>query len=167
MAFKPHQRSRLLLGRLAVSATVFVAACNEVPASGDDPRADPRDATKVTLGAKVYGQHCAACHGANLEGQPDWRRRLPNGRLPAPPHDESGHTWHHRDEVLFAITKNGLVPPFAPKGYESDMPAFAGTLSDEQIWAVLAYIKIHWKSSEVLSARQEMTRSMGRKRKRN
>lgn len=147
-----------------MSAIVFVAACNQVPASGDDPRADPRDAAKVTLGAKVYGQHCAACHGANLEGQPDWRRRLPNGRLPAPPHNESGHTWHHRDEVLFAITKNGLVPPNAPKDYESDMPAFAGKLSDEEIWAVLAYIKSHWKSTEVLSAREEMTRSMGRKR---
>ncbi len=117
------------------------------------------DAAKVAQGAKVYAQNCAACHGAKLEGQPNWRRRLPNGRLPAPPHDESGHTWHHTDAVLFAITKNGLVPPYAPKDYESDMPAFAGALSDEEIWAVLAYLKSHWRSQEVLSAREEMTRN--------
>jgi mono/diheme cytochrome c family protein len=135
-----------------------VAACSESRAPGDDPRASPRDAAKVALGEKVYAQHCASCHGAKLEGQPNWRERLPNGRLPAPPHDESGHTWHHPDFVLFAITKDGLVPPYAPPNYESDMPAFVGKLSDDEIWAVLAYIKSHWRSREVLDARAEMTR---------
>jgi mono/diheme cytochrome c family protein len=110
----------------------------------------------VALGAKVYAQECASCHGANLEGQPNWKHRLPNGRLPAPPHDDSGHTWHHADRVLFAIVKNGLVPPYALPGYESDMPAFAGKLSDEEMWAVLSFIKSHW-SREVLSMRAEMT----------
>jgi mono/diheme cytochrome c family protein len=139
---------------------MLLSACTEPPAPGDDPRADPRDAAKVTLGANVYAQHCAACHGAKLEGQPNWRQRLPNGRLPAPPHDESGHTWHHPDHVLFAITKNGLVPPYAPKDYESDMPASAGKLSDEEIWAVLAYLKTHWTSADVRAARAEMIRNL-------
>ena len=79
--------------------------------------------------------------------------------MPAPPHDESGHTWHHPDNVLFAITKNGLVPPYAPSGYESDMPAFRGRLSDDEIWAVLAFIKSQWRSREVLDARAEMIRN--------
>src|SRR5258706_13441387 len=83
----------------------------------------------------------AACHGAKLEGQPDWRRRLSNGRMPAPPHDDSGHTWHHPDAVLFGITKKGAVPPYAPAGYESHMPAFAGKLSADWVWPGLAYIK--------------------------
>lgn len=139
---------------------ILLAACSESPAPGDDPRADPRDTAKVALGAKVYAQHCAACHGAKLEGQPNWRKRLPNDRLPAPPHDENGHTWHHPDHVLFAITKNGLVPPYAPKDYGSDMPAFAGKLSDEQMWAVLAYLKTHWTSADVLATRAEMTRNV-------
>jgi len=137
---------------------ILLAACSESPAPGDDPRADPRDAAKVALGAKVYAQSCAACHGAKLEGQPDWRKRLPNGRLPAPPHDESGHTWHHPDYVLFAIMKNGLVPPYAPKNYESDMPAFAGKLADGELRAVLAYLKSHWTSADVLGARAQITR---------
>ena len=116
----------------------------------------------VASGEKIYAQHCAACHGANLEGQREWRRRLPNGRLPAPPHDETGHTWHHPDEVLFAITRNGLVPPYAPPGYESDMPGFADKLSDDEIRAVLAFIASRWPP-EVASMRAEMMRNAGRR----
>jgi mono/diheme cytochrome c family protein len=119
-----------------------------------------RAADRLALGEKLYAQHCAACHGAKLEGQPNWRQRMPNGRMPAPPHDESGHTWHHPDSVLFGITKHGLVPRYAPPRYESDMPAFAGKLSDDEIWAVLAYIRNHWTSADVLAARAEMTRNM-------
>jgi mono/diheme cytochrome c family protein len=142
---------------------IVLAGCTDASAPGDDPRADPHNAAKVAAGGKRYAQHCASCHGVNLEGHPDWRRRLPNGRLPAPPHDESGHTWHHPDSVLFGITKNGLVPPYAPKGYESDMPAFGGKITDEEIWAVLAYIKSHWTSRDVLAARAEMTRNAGKR----
>ena len=120
---------------------------------------DERDSGSVALGANVYAQNCAACHGAKLEGQPDWRRRLPNGRLPAPPHDESGHTWHHSDDVLFGITKHGLVPPYAPPNYESDMPAFGGKLSDAEIWAALAYIKSHWPPT--MRAQQEQLNARG------
>jgi len=143
-----------------IALALSLAACSEPPAPGDDPRASPRDAAKVALGAQVYGQHCAACHGARLEGQPNWRTRLPNGRLPAPPHDESGHTWHHPDGVLFGITKRGLVPPYAPTEYQSDMPAFGGKLSDEEIWAALAYIKSRWTSRDVLDGRAEMIRNV-------
>src|SRR6185295_13954736 len=107
-------QSRAMPYRL-LFALLALAGCGESP---PDPK----------LGAKLYAQHCGACHGMKLEGQPNWRQRLPNGRLPAPPHDESGHTWHHPPQVLFGITKFGLVPPFAPAGYQSDMPAFAGTL---------------------------------------
>ncbi|MGQ0663967.1 MAG: c-type cytochrome [Pseudomonadota bacterium] len=105
--------------------------------------ADPTNATQVALGAKVYEASCANCHGAKLEGQPAWQRRLPTGRLPAPPHDETGHTWHHPDRHLFEITKSG-IQAFAPPGYETDMPAFASTLSDKEIWAVIAFLKSTW-----------------------
>jgi len=97
---------------------------------------------QAALGEVVYRDHCASCHGSNLEGQPDWQTRKPDGRLPAPPHDETGHTWHHADEVLFRITKEG-VSAIVP-GYKSDMPAFGSVLTDQQIWAVLAYIKSRW-----------------------
>lgn len=124
--------------------------------------ADPTDAQQVARGQTIYMQHCMACHGARLEGQPDWRERLPGGRLPAPPHDASGHTWHHPDDVLFGVTKYGLVPGrYAPPGYESDMPAFGGILADDEIWAVLAYIKSAWPE-EIRAAQRELMRSRRR-----
>ncbi|UCE32767.1 MAG: cytochrome c [Burkholderiales bacterium] len=119
--------------------------------------ADPTDARLVAQGRAVYAQHCAACHGVNLEGQPNWRVRLPSGRLPAPPHDVSVHTWHHADEVLFDLTRNGLVPGrTAPEGYQSDMPAFSDRLSDAEIWSVIAYIKSTWPP-RALQAQREIT----------
>ena len=106
---------------------------------------DPPDPGTLAAGRKLYDTHCAACHGKELEGEPNWRERKPSGRMPAPPHDDSGHTWHHSDTLLFRITKHGLVPgKYGPPGYVSDMPAYGETLTDGEIWAVLAYIASRW-----------------------
>ena len=125
---------------------------------------DLRDAALVERGRAVYANYCASCHGAQLQGQPDWRIRLPNGRMPAPPHDESGHTWHHSDEVLFGITQHGLAPPYAPKGYESDMPAFGSVLPDSDIRAALAFIESRWPPN-VVKWRNEMLEQTRRQAK--
>ena len=108
--------------------------------------ANPNYIQQIKHGKLIYHRFCSLCHGTNLEGQPNWRTRKPNGRLPAPPHDETGHTWHHADDLLFGIVKFGMVPPYGPKNYESDMPAWGSTLKDTDIWAVLAYIKSRWPS---------------------
>ena len=135
---------RALVIVAAALAAAAIAPAYRAPAwSGPSPEADADDPAQVKRGARVYGQYCASCHGFRLEGQADWRRRLPSGRLPAPPHDESGHTWHHPDGMLFAMTRDGLGA-FAPAGYETDMPAFTDTLSDRQTWDVLAFIKSRW-----------------------
>ena len=108
--------------------------------------ADPTDIKQVARGKVVYADACASCHGMNLEGQPNWKIRNADGMLPAPPHDETGHTWHHSDDFLFGITRNG-ISAYAPEGYKSDMPAFVGILSDYDILAAMAYIKSTWPES--------------------
>lgn len=147
-----HRRTfQWLLGGAAL---VAVAAAG-FALMRDRASIDSADQPLVAAGKRVYDSHCAACHGAKLEGQPNWRERLPNGRLPAPPHDASGHTWHHPDAVLFGIVKEGLLPgKYGPPGYESDMPAFGGMLSDEEIRSVLAYIKSTWPQRELARQRQ-------------
>lgn len=140
-----NERNRIGVGLLALTFAFLIGAILVAQWSDEKLRADPENASQVARGKSVYAQHCASCHGARLEGQPHWREKLPNGRMPAPPHDVSGHTWHHPDSVLFGITKQGLIPgKYAPPKYESDMLPFAGALSDEEIWAVLAFIKSAW-----------------------
>jgi S-disulfanyl-L-cysteine oxidoreductase SoxD len=105
------------------------------------------DQQVVARGRNIYARDCASCHGTNLQGQPNWKVRLANGKLPAPPHDASGHTWHHSDKVLFDITRRGSAA--YSNGYATDMPAFGSRLSDEDIAAVLAFIKSTW-SDDIL-----------------
>ena len=131
----------MTMRRLFVAALAgLLSACE--PA--DPYRLRTGDAALLAQGEKVYRMHCAACHGAKLEGQPDWRVRDASGRLPAPPHDESGHTWHHPDEVLFGITKYGVAKAAKLPDYVSNMPAYETVLSDTEIVAVLSWIKAQW-----------------------
>ncbi|WP_058316826.1 c-type cytochrome, partial [Cognatishimia activa] len=104
----------------------------------------------IAAGEILYAENCAACHGANLEGEEDWRTPREDGSLPAPPHDATGHTWHHPDSMLFTYTKQGGQATLAAQGIEfnSGMPGFGEQLSDEDIWNILAYIKSIWPERE-------------------
>ena len=102
-----------------------------------------QDAASVARGEVIYAENCASCHGTNLEGAENWRQPEEDGRMPAPPHDETGHTWHHPDAQLFQLTKLGPAK-IVGQGYESNMPGYEGVLSDQEIWDVLAYIKSTW-----------------------
>lgn len=105
---------------------------------------DVSDETLVARGARIYAQECASCHGDRLQGQtPNWRSRLPDGSIPAPPHDETGHTWHHTDRQLFEVTKYGRRK-VSGGATDSNMPGFEDKLPDGDIWAVLSYIKSRW-----------------------
>ena len=98
-------------------------------------------------GFNNYQEYCASCHGVNLEGQANWRSPNQDGTLPAPPHDETGHTWHHETEMLFEYTKLGgqvTLEAVGVKNFTSGMPAFGDVLTDEQIWEVLSYIRSTW-----------------------
>ena len=134
----------LAVGAAGVAVIAVVVAMSWPAETRSNRLLRPEDARLLALGQKVYAAQCAACHGQRLEGQSNWRERAADGRLPAPPHDASGHTWHHPDEVLFRITKYGVVKAANLKNYESAMPAFEDRLSDEEIVAVLSWIKSTW-----------------------
>ena len=138
------------------SLLLILTTAGAIACSKNDLSADSSMSKEMAQGKVLYNQHCAGCHGVNLEGQPNWKERNEQGRLPAPPHDETGHTWHHADQLLFELTKFGMVPPNVPGNYESDMPAFKDILTDDQIWAVLNYIKNRWPE-ETQKIQQEMT----------
>ncbi len=126
-------------GVVAALLATAVAACGTSgsadPATSDVP-------SVVAEGAELYAASCAACHGANLEGEADWRVANDDGSFKAPPHDSSGHTWHHGDLTLLQIITEG--GGFA----ESRMPAFSETLTDAEILKILEFIKSQWGPDE-------------------
>jgi mono/diheme cytochrome c family protein len=142
----------LLIWSILVGLLIAVAAVIGFQVAGDMRWANTEsglvlmlDDTKVTgRGARIYAQFCASCHGVNLEGEPDWQTPNPDGTLKAPPHDETGHTWHHADDLLFRITKFGTAAVIGDPDFQSNMPGFEGQLSDEEIVAVLSFIKAQW-----------------------
>jgi mono/diheme cytochrome c family protein len=142
--WKPGRPRLLWLGSALVLCAVAAAIAYRLWSQGGAGGSDADSPELVALGQKLYSKTCASCHGETLEGQPDWRIRQADGRLPAPPHDETGHTWHHPDDQLFAMTKFGPAAFAGLDDYKTDMPAFEDVLSDEEIRAVLAYIKSTW-----------------------
>ena len=120
--------------------TSFAASAESPPAShvanADDPAA-------VTVGKPIYLRECASCHGRKLQGQPLWRTEDQYAGRRAPAHDETGHTWQHPDEDIFLMTKFGRFST-APPDAVSYMPAFKDVLSDDEILAVMAFIKARW-----------------------
>lgn len=145
-------RTRWILAGVAFVAIAGVALYS-VNAQRSVARESAELDQRIALGKTVYDASCASCHGAKLEGQSDWRNRRPDGRLPAPPHDASGHTWHHPDAQLLAIIRLGTAAVVGD-GYESDMPGFADVLTDAESVAVLDYIKSTWPQREAEYQRQ-------------
>jgi mono/diheme cytochrome c family protein len=145
-------RRTILVGAAGVVLAVAAVAVIAFGWMGRRAESSHPSEREIALGRHIFAERCASCHGANLEGQPNWRERKKDGKLPAPPHDASGHTWHHPDQVLIGITRDGLEG-YAPAGYQSDMPAFDEVLSDAEIAAVIAYIKSTWP--EDIRNRQE------------
>ena len=102
------------------------------------------DSNEIALGQKVYAESCSECHGGNLEGEADWKMQNEDGSFRSPPHDASGHTWHHGDKVLIESILFGGARLPDNIGGSSNMPAFGDILTEEEIAAVLTYIKSTW-----------------------
>ena len=133
---------------LVIGTALPIATHADSGIDGTLTRLVDTDLAVVARGERVYAENCASCHGVALEGQPDWRRRDANGLLPAPPHDEHGHTWHHADDLLFEIVKYGPARVIGDPTYRSAMPPYESILADEDIVAVLSWIKSRWPDEE-------------------
>jgi len=144
-ALDRQKRNRQITIIVLGAAALLLVAASILAARGEPAAAaiNPADQQQVALGQEVYTAQCATCHGENLEGEENWQQPGEGGLLKAPPHDETGHTWHHSDENLIDSIKRGGARLGAEFGV-SPMPAYENVLSDDEILAVLAYIKTAW-----------------------
>lgn len=130
-------RHRIRRKAAALAAVAIISACSQGGETGE-----PLDADRVAIGGELYQQHCASCHRPDLSGDPDWKMPNDDGSLRPPPHDSSGHTWHHPDRVLIEIIRDGSDFP------QSRMPAFGDKLTDDDIEAILDFFKDNWGPEE-------------------
>ncbi|MEX0864196.1 MAG: cytochrome c [Acidimicrobiia bacterium] len=121
----------------AIAAGILLSACGRSSDPGEPPGPD-----RVAVGAELYQQNCASCHRPDLSGDPDWKTPNVDGSYPPPPHDSSGHTWHHPDRVLIEIIRDGSDFP------QSRMPAFGDRLTEDEIEAILEFFKDNWGPDE-------------------
>jgi mono/diheme cytochrome c family protein len=139
---------------LAVAAGACAAPADDtlvvptlVPQPGSEVAVPPLPALNpdlIALGADLYSANCAVCHAPDLRGDPDWTRPADDGGFRPPPHDSTGHTWHHDDDLLIQIVLTGY-------GFEepqSRMPTFGDKLSRDEVVAILEYIKSYWGKEE-------------------
>jgi|SRR6266404_144846 len=122
--------------RIVVGAMIAVANHVAIARAGDE-------APSLDSGHAIYRQYCASCHGADAQGASHWQERDEHGELPAPPHNAEGHTWRHSDADLYQMVDQGWRDPFN-KTKRLTMPAFDDVLSQEQIRAVITYLKTLW-----------------------
>ncbi|MCY3733500.1 MAG: c-type cytochrome [Chloroflexi bacterium] len=137
-------QTSLVLAVLVMMA-ILISACGE-PEPVAQPSAEQSDAGGgPRTGQQIFASTCAACHGAGGEGAEKWMVRDEDGRLPPPPLNGEGHTWHHSDGVLYGIVSEGG----AGIGFGSNMPGFKDQLTRDEIIAVLEYVKTLWEGKEI------------------
>jgi len=147
------KKTLLLTGILIVAALSILILINSQSASSNEPitilettvpSIPTLNPESVATGKQVYQLYCANCHGVNLEGLPNWKESQPDGSYLPPPHDSSGHTWHHPDLVLVEIITHGGDPEL----YNTKMPGFGDKLTELEIKAVLDFIKSSWDQED-------------------
>jgi mono/diheme cytochrome c family protein len=143
--FSPSSRRDLLIAAAVIGVIVFIALLpwrdlSTTGAGVDDPEL-------VALGKQVYDANCAVCHGPDGTGHPNWRTPNADGTLNPPPHDSSGHTWHHGDGFIYRMVREGGAFNETPD-YVSVMPAFGQRLDAEEVHAVIVYLKSLWSPEE-------------------
>lgn len=109
----------------ALATAAILAACGN---------GDVDDEEMVARGGQLYDAHCTECHGGAVGGE--------ISDLP-PPHNAEGHTWHHSDCQIIETVLEGANRPGYP-----EMPAFEDELSEQDVRAILAFIKTWWEEDQ-------------------
>lgn len=86
------------------------------------------DPALIRTGLIEYYEMCVVCHGA-----PGVKISATGQGLNPPPPELAGEAGHEDPGELFWITKNGIKM--------TGMPAFGVTHSDEELWAIVAFMK--------------------------
>lgn len=136
----------------ACSANPTPAPLPIQPTDSPERIAEIAASPSLQIGEQVYIRQCAHCHGYSGEGQPpsSAQNTLNLGMNTVPSHNATGHTWQHPDQLLVEVIRVGIQNPLD----HFPMPSFEGRLTDEEITAVIEYIKLWWTDEQRDSQRR-------------
>lgn len=122
----------------ATSAQTQAQAKSSIPTL--QPQAVPRsiDMAQLARGGNLFQKNCAACHGSNAEGAPNWQKPGPDGKYPPPPLNGTAHAWHHPMEALKRTIRDGTLK------LGGNMPAWGDKLSVQDMEDVIAWFQAKW-----------------------
>lgn len=121
---KKQRKQQRSLGVMLAGVVLMLFSINMI--GGDKPVVELEPAEMIVLGEQVYTQNCAECHGVQGEGH--------QAVIEAPALDSTEHAFHHPDEQLAGLIKNG----------GTIMPAFGEALTDLEILAAIRYFQTWW-----------------------
>ncbi|MBI1394457.1 MAG: c-type cytochrome [Betaproteobacteria bacterium] len=93
------------------------------------------DQAMLSSGRDIYGKRCAGCHGDDGEGA---------GRIYPPLRGNRAVTMTPPLNTIRVVLAGGFAPTTAANPRPYGMPPFATILSDEEIAAVVTYIRQAW-----------------------
>lgn len=96
----------------------------------DNPFAN--DTGAVAQGEEIYTSNCASCHGENAQGEGPAAAALD----PQPANLAENQKALSDGYLFWRTSEGGAMDPF-----NSQMPAWQGTLSEDQIWQVITYLR--------------------------
>jgi mono/diheme cytochrome c family protein len=112
-----------------------------LPADQEAPRpAAPPPQELMKLGEKLYGQHCADCHGKNGGGAAG------EDGSPAYPPLAGNRTLLAQEPVnaIRIVLNGGFAPSTAGNPRPYGMPPYSPVLNDAEVAAVVSYVRASW-----------------------
>lgn len=112
-----------------VFSIVCLTACGGAKEEAKAPSAAPTEVDQASLGAKLYGDNCASCHGADGKGDAKTPPVVGSSALPLdaqPPSQLRKTQFHTAADVLQFVQAN--MPP-----------NHGGSLKQEEYEAILAF----------------------------
>jgi len=124
---------RRLLGAALIAGALVAAGCDTL----NPPMRNPIAPTQASIerGSAIYAERCAVCHGVAGRGDGP----LAAGLTPRPADFRVHLAAGHSDAQLFDWISNGYP--------DSAMPAFKDTLSADDRWNALNFIRASFEST--------------------
>lgn len=150
---RPHKISMLLFIAVSLvacdqpsSTPVTGGTSVQVAQAGTTPR-PKKDFAAFMQGGSLFRKNCAQCHGNLAQGGPNWRQANSKGKMPPPPLNGTGHTWHHSKTALAQTIRNGTLH------IGGSMPPWRSTMTDKEIDMTIDWFQSRW-SDEIYKAWQ-------------